>query len=117
ERLDARAQGIGGPAVEETPGPTRRRVAPEGVEVLLEQVGSYCAEVGPKQLGEAPVLSLRQSMLPFQEDPTRLGESHTIAALAQGAGLDATDLVDGLAEQFHDVKPVEHVYGGTRSLR
>src|SRR5437899_2297112 len=51
--LDAGAQGVGGPTVEEVTSPLQHPVFPEGMEVLLEQVGTHRSEVDAQEIAQA----------------------------------------------------------------
>src|SRR5271155_3262287 len=57
ERFEAGAHGEGGPLHEEAIGPDRRAVAPEAVELLLEQAGADGAEVDREELSQPTALA------------------------------------------------------------
>ena len=61
-RLDLRPHDALAPSVEEPPRPIRRDVAPEELEVLLEQIAPDGLQVAPQQLGQAALLFLAQPL-------------------------------------------------------
>ncbi len=54
-RPDLRSHRAHAPSVEEAPGPIGRAVAPEELEVLLEQVAPHAAQVVPQEIRQPQV--------------------------------------------------------------
>jgi len=73
--LEPRAHDPGAPAVEEDARPVGGDISPEALEVFLEEVRTYGAQVGTKQqLGQADLLLRGQILRPLEQQPTRAGE-------------------------------------------
>src|SRR5215207_7963834 len=116
DRAQAGAHRPTAPLVEEAPGPGRRRVLPEELEVLLQQVGSNRAQVVAQQIRQLDALPFGQVLGTFEQEPTGPGQDRLIALGLQLLGLLSANLVDRLAEMHHDVEAIEYVHRLPRLL-
>lgn len=108
ESGQAGAQRIACPGVEQASGPVGGGVAPEGMEFLLEQIGADGAQVDAHELAQPSALLVGEVVLALEQHPSRVLERDAVTTLAQLAHFSSAHLVDGLAEQLHDVEAVEH---------
>lgn len=68
------------PAVEERAGPRRADVVPEGLEVLLEEVGPHGSQVVLQRLGELDLLALGQVLRALEQAVAGALEARSAAA-------------------------------------
>jgi hypothetical protein len=97
-RPDLRSHRAHAPSVEEAPGPIGRAVAPEELEVLLEQVAPHAAQVVPQEIRQPHFLLLGEVLGPLQQQPPHLGQDGLAVPGPELAGFLGTDPIDGLAE-------------------
>lgn len=103
-RPDLRSHRACAPSVEEAPGPIGRAVAPEELEVLLEQITPHGAQVVPQEIRQPHFLCFCEVLGSLQQQPPRLGQDGLLATDFDLPRFLGTDLIDGLAEVPHDVK-------------
>ncbi len=106
-RFDLRAHGAGAPAIEESSSPVGGDVAPEELEVLLEQVASHRLEVVAQQVGELDLLGFAEVLGAFEQAPATALEHRFEPLALEFSGFGSTDLVDGLVHVCGDVEAVE----------
>src|SRR6185295_1813087 len=114
---DAGAHHLGAPAVEELAGPGDRRVVPQKLQLLLEQVGAHRSQVVLEQVAELAVLLLGQVLGALEQRPATALEHGLVTVALEPLDLRGPDLVDRLVEALHDVEAVEHVHRPARSAR
>ena len=109
-RFEPRAQRPSAPAVEELSGPVRRHVAPQRLEVLLEQVGANRAQVATHQFRKPFRLPVGEILRTLEQEPAAVLEHRRPALGGELAGLGRAHFVDCLREVAHDVEAVEHLH-------
>ena len=109
--LDLRAHGLGAPDIQKATGPVRRYVAPEELELLLEQVGADRFEVVLQQLGQPDLLFLGEVFRALEQQPATLAQNRLIAVLLERFGFAGAHLVERLAEVRHDVEAIQYMDG------
>ena len=87
----------------------RRHVAPQRLEVLLEQVGANRAQVATYQLGKAFGLRVGEILRTLEQEPAAVLEHRRPALGGELACLGRAHFVDRLGEVAHDVEAVEHL--------
>ena len=108
-RFDLGAHGSCAPGIEELAGPGRRTVAPESLKILLEQVGADGSEVACEQVRQPVHLLFGQVFRSLQQAPAAFRQERFFSLVFQFFDLARPDLVDGLAQVTHDMKPIEDV--------
>ena len=66
-RLDPGSQGGAAPTIEKAPGPVGRSIAPEELEVFLEQTGTNRFQVVPQQIGQPAALFFGEPLGAFEQ--------------------------------------------------
>src|SRR6266404_847646 len=109
----ARAQGLGAPLIHEFLGPRRGDVLPEQMELFLEQVGAYRAQVAGKHVLELDGLLRGQILHPLEQAPARVGQHDFYFAQAPARRgfpcLLGAHLIDRLVHFRGDVVAIENV--------
>ena len=108
-RFDLGAHGSCTPGIEELAGPRRRTVGPESLKILLEQVGADGSEVACEQVRQPVHLLFGQVFRSLQQAPAAFRQERFFSLVFQLFDLVRPDLVDGLAQVTHDMKPIEDV--------
>ncbi|HMR13153.1 MAG TPA: hypothetical protein PKE42_05395 [Arachnia sp.] len=111
EGRDAGPDGAARPVGEEARGGGDGAIAPEALEVLLQEVGAHGLQIDGDEVAQASALAAPEVLRSLEEEPPGLREVGLLSGRAQGADLVATYEVDGLAHELHDVEAVEHVQG------
>src|SRR5438552_195504 len=109
EWLESRAHRHGRPSREEPFRAEPGVVGPEVQELLFEQASADRAQIDLEQLTKAAVLLGGEILASLEEQPSRLREERRAAGDTKAADFLAADGVDGLIEELHDVKAVEHM--------
>jgi hypothetical protein len=92
-RPDLRSHRAHARSVEEAPGPIWRAVAPEELEVLLEQGAPHAAQVVPQEIRQPHFLLLGEVLGPLQQQPPRLAQDGLALPGPELAGFLGTDLI------------------------
>ena len=114
--LDLAPHGASTPGVEKLAGPGRAGIPPESLVVLPHQVTPDALEVVLQQLFDLRSLSLCEIPRAVQHNPTTTAEHRLVAVILQLLDFCSTNVVDGLVEALHHVKPVENMNGVARLL-
>src|SRR6266498_894455 len=96
-RFDLGSHRSGAPAAEELPGPVRRDVLPESLEVFAEEIAPDCSEIVANEIGEADLLAGGEVLGPLEQKPTSVFQDRSVALRLEGASFLGSHLVNGLA--------------------
>ncbi len=109
--IEPGTHGSGTPLVQELAGPGGRTVAPEPLEVLLEQVGPDSLEVIGQQLGQFADLFFGQVLWPFQQTPAAPLQDRFFSVSLEFLGFFGSDFVNSFAHMAHDMETIEDIDG------
>jgi hypothetical protein len=106
QRFQVRPHDCRNPAVQELAGPCTATVIPELLKVLAHQIALHGPQVVSQQILQPNVLFRRQILRPLQNAPAGSCQHWLMAVPLESFHLVGPDLVQGLAEEFHHMKPV-----------
>lgn len=87
----------------------RREVAPEELELLLQQIAPDRFEVVLEQLGQADLLFVAEVLRSLEQQPAAFGEHRLVTLGLHLPGLLGAHFVDRFAKVGHDVEAIEDV--------
>src|SRR5690606_3149984 len=83
------------------------------LELLLQQVGSNGTQVPGQQFPQSDALLAGEVALAFEQDPAGLRQCDVLSFGPESADLLASSLVNGLAQERHDMEAIENMHCAT----
>lgn len=115
-RLEPGTHGSSTPIIQEFASPGGTYVAPEVLEIFLEQIGPDGFEVDSQQFLEFDNLLVCQVFRPFEQASTAAGKYRFFSSGLQLPRLRGSDLVDSFAKVGHNVEAIDDLHSLTGNL-